>query len=86
MSRYGTYLDQEFAHPHRDPVSSLHRGENPHTNLKLVVNPISGCGGPLFQWESLRISKLLVLGLSLVIDSTEDFQFTGLTASQYRFF
>jgi len=61
-------------------------GKIPTPNLKLVVGPFSGYGGPLFQPDNLRISKLLALRLGLAADYKDGFQFTGLTANQYCFF
>ena len=78
--------DRGFTHPHRDLVSSLRRGENSHVRTQTCCWSNFSVEWPTLSFGKSEISKLLALGLSLVIDSTEGFQFGGLTRNQYRFF
>ncbi len=72
---------------HREtPFLASSVGKIPTSGPRLVVGGDSRCSGPTLSFGKSEISKLLALGLSLVIDSTEGFQFTGLTANQSRIF
>ncbi len=78
--------DRGFTHPHRDLVSSLRRGENSHVRTQTCCWWLFSVWRPTLSFGKSEISKLPARGLVLVIDSTEGFQFTGLTANQSRIF